>query len=43
MIAVETQGGWQELTGVISVEVFNTSGALVATSRATTVGQRLAP
>jgi hypothetical protein len=42
-IAVDTQDDAQRLTGVINVEIFNTSAALIATSCATTVGQRLVP
>jgi hypothetical protein len=42
-IAVDTRDDGQGLTGAISVEVLNTSGALIATSCATTVGQRLVP
>ena len=42
-LAIDTQNDGPVLTGVISVEVFNTSGALIATSCATAVGQRLVP
>ena len=43
-LAIDTQNDGPELTGVfISVEVFNASGALIATNCATAVGQRLVP
>ena len=42
-LAIDTQNDGPVLTGVISVEVFNTSGALIATNCATAVGQRLVP
>ena len=39
-IAADTQDDAPQLTGVVSVDVFNTSGALIATNCATAVGQR---